>query len=106
MGYLQLSIQFSYIYNQVPKQNRVDDEIEEIFSSKKKPENPDIDETSHHKESLKEKKKILKDKPTKKKRFSQKGEEGETTVSDCPRRRTADGLAIYSAEELRLGLGL
>ncbi|KAK1310802.1 hypothetical protein QJS10_CPA08g01885 [Acorus calamus] len=83
------------------------DEIEEIFSSKKKSKSPDVDEaSSSRKESLKPKKKISKDKPTKKKKkkkSSSKGEEGETKVSDRPRRRTGDGLAIYSAEELGFG---
>ncbi|KAK1256869.1 hypothetical protein QJS04_geneDACA024345 [Acorus gramineus] len=57
----------------------------------------------YHKETLQAKKKISKDKPKKKMKFSSKGEEGKTMVSDRPMWRMADKLAIYSVEELGFG---
>lgn len=87
-------------------------EIEEIFASKKKkkkesdPElnNPSVEGTNEEQKKVKKKKKTTtKMKEKSKSKTNSFKADGFSDPPSRPRRRTQDGLAVYSAEELGLG---
>ncbi|RWR90132.1 hypothetical protein CKAN_01921300 [Cinnamomum micranthum f. kanehirae] len=99
--------------NPTSEKQKPGNEIEEIFASKKKkkkesdPElnNPSVEGTNAEQKKVKNKKKktTMKMKEKSKSKTNSSKADGFSDPPSRPRRRTQDGLAVYSAEELGLG---